>query len=153
MVLTLDSRVKVFERSLFLGCTLVILILVGNVFKMYVPFQDATLVPVSFDPGTYTRADVTLPQLDAIGAKDSSGKLWLEITNLDPNQPVEVDANVVGLNAKAATGQTLTAPKVDSINTFDAPNTAGSKPFSAKAQNGKLILNLQPKSVTVVSVE
>ena len=26
------------------------------VFKMYVPFQDATFVPVTFDAGTYTQA-------------------------------------------------------------------------------------------------
>jgi alpha-L-arabinofuranosidase len=94
-----------------------------------------------------------LPRLDAIAAKDSSGKLWLEITNLDPNRPVEVNADVVDVSAKSVAGQTLTAPKVDSINTFDVPNTVVPKPFSAKVENGKLILNLQPKSVTVVSIE
>ena len=31
-----------------------------HVFKMYVPFQDATFVPVTFDAGTYTHGDVTL---------------------------------------------------------------------------------------------
>ena len=56
------------------------------VFKMYVPFQDATFVPVTFDAGTYTHGDITLPRVDAIAAKDANGKLWLEITNLDPNQ-------------------------------------------------------------------
>ena len=123
------------------------------VFKMYVPFQDATFVPVTFDAGTYTHGDVTLPRVDAIAAKDAAGKLWLEVTNLDPNQPVEVDASLNGVMAKSASGETLTAPKVDSMNTFDARSTVVPKPFSAKAENGKLIQNLQPKSVTVVSVE
>jgi alpha-N-arabinofuranosidase len=49
--------------------------------------------------------------------------------------------------------ETLTAPKVDSVNTFDAPNTVAPKPIAAKAQGGKLTLRLEPKSVTVVSVE
>ena len=31
-----------------------------HVFKMYVPFQDATFVPVTFDAGTYTHGDITL---------------------------------------------------------------------------------------------
>ena len=31
-----------------------------HVFKMYVPFQDATFVPVTFDAGTYTHDGVTL---------------------------------------------------------------------------------------------
>ncbi|MDQ3820048.1 MAG: hypothetical protein M3362_20555 [Acidobacteriota bacterium] len=47
----------------------------------------------------------------------------------------------------------MTAPRVDSVNTFDAPNAVVPKPFSAKAQGGKLSLKLEPKSVTVLSVE
>ena len=62
------------------------------VFKMYVPFQDATFVPVAFDAGTYTQGGISLPRVDAIAARDASGKLWLEITNLDPEKPVEIDA-------------------------------------------------------------
>ncbi len=124
-----------------------------HVFKMYVPFQDATFVPVKFDAGWYTKGDVALPRVDAIAAKDKDGKLWLAITNLDPNQPVDIDANVAGVTAKSVSGETLTAPKVDSVNTFDAPNTVTPKSISAKVQDGKAILTLAPASVTVVSFE
>jgi alpha-N-arabinofuranosidase len=82
-----------------------------------------------------------------------NGKLWIEITNLDPNQPVEIETSLAGITAKSATGETLTAPKVDSVNTFDAANTVLPRPISAKVQGGKLTLKLEPKSVTVVSVE
>lgn len=123
------------------------------VFKMYVPFQDATFVPVTFDAGTYTHGDVTLPRVDAIAAKGKDGKVWLEVTNVDPNQSVEVQWDIAGVSAKGVVGETLTAPKVDSVNTFDAPNTVVPKAFSAKAQGGKLTLKLEPKSVTVVAVE
>jgi alpha-N-arabinofuranosidase len=122
-------------------------------FKMYVPFQDATFVPVSFDAGTYTHGDVTLPRVDAIAAKDKAGKLWLAITNIDPNQAAEVEASLTGIAAKSATGETLTAPKVDSVNTFEAPNTVVPKSIAVKVQGGKLSLKLEPKSVTVISVE
>jgi alpha-N-arabinofuranosidase len=123
------------------------------VFKMYLPFQDATFVPVTFDAGKYTHGDISLPRVDAIAAKDTNGKLWLEITNLDPNLPVDIEATLNSIMAKSATGQTLTAPKVDSVNTFDAPNTVTPKPFSAKVLGGKVAMHLEPKSVTVVSVE
>ena len=123
------------------------------VFKMYVPFQDATFVPVAFNAGTYTHDNITLPRIDAIAAKDTNGKLWIEITNVDPNQPVEIEANLTGIVAKSASGQTLTAPKVDSVNSFDAPNAVVPKPISAKVEGGKLALKLEPKSVTVISVE
>ena len=91
--------------------------------------------------------------MDAIAAKDKNGKLWLEITNLDPNQPADVDISFSGVAAKSAAGETLTAPSVDSVNTFEAPNTVVTKPVSAKAQAGKLTLRLEPKSVNVISVE
>jgi len=123
------------------------------VFKMYVPFQDATFVPVAFNAGTYTHGDITLPRVDAVAAKDTAGKIWLEVTNVDPNQPAEIEVNLAGVNAKSAAGETLTAPKVDSVNTFEAPNTVVPKPISAKIQGGKLALHLEPKSVTVISVE
>ena len=123
------------------------------VFKMYTPFQDSTFVPAVFDAGTYTHGDIKLPRVDAIAAKDATGKLWLAITNLDPNQAADVEINLVGLTPKSATGETLTAPKVDSINTFDAPNTVVPKPVTAKIQAGKLALKLEAKSVSVISVE
>jgi alpha-N-arabinofuranosidase len=81
-----------------------------------------------------------------------NGKLWLEITNLDPDQPVEI-ASLAGITAKSAAGETLTALKVDSVNTFDAPNTVVPTPVSARVQGGKLTLKVEPKSVTIVSVE
>ena len=40
---------------------------------------------------------------------------------------------------KSAQGETLTAAKVDSVNTFEAPKTVVPKPISAEAQGGKLV--------------
>ncbi len=124
-----------------------------HVFEMYVPFQDATFVPVTFNAGTYTYENISLPRVDAIAAKDTNGKMWLEITNIDPNQPADLEASILGVTAKSATGETLTAPKVDSVNTFDAPNTVAPKPISVKVQNSKLVVKVEPKSVTVLSIE
>jgi alpha-L-arabinofuranosidase len=123
------------------------------VYKMYLPFQDATAVPVTITSSPYTHDDITLPRVDAIAAKDTKGKLWLEITNLDPNQPADIEANIAGISANSAKGETLSAPKVDSVNTFDAPKTVVPKAIFAKIEGGKLILKLEPKSVTVVSLQ
>src|SRR6516225_9092557 len=123
------------------------------VFKMYVPFQDARFVSVAFDAGKYTNGAIVLPRVDAIAAIATDGTLWLEVTNVDPNQPVDVELSVAGVTAKSVTGETLTAPKVDSVNSFDAPNHVVPKPISAKAQGGNITLKLEPKSVTVVEVE
>jgi alpha-N-arabinofuranosidase len=123
-----------------------------HVFKMYVPFQDATFVPVAFDAGTYTHGKITLPRVDAIAAKDAAGTLWLSLTNLDPTQPVDIATSLVGLKASSASGETLTAPAIDSVNTFAAPTTVAPKPMSAQVQGDRLTVTLAPKSVTVLAV-
>ena len=123
------------------------------VYKMYVPFQDSSIVPKTFDAGTYKHGDISLPRVDAIAAKGKDGKLWLEVTNIDPNQSAEIEVNLTGVNAHSASGETLTAAKVDSVNTFESPSTVLPKPISAKLEGGKLVLKVEPKSVTVVSVD
>ena len=42
---------------------------------------------------------------------------------------------------------------VDSVNTFDALNTVIPKPIAVKVQGGRLSLKLEPKSVTVMTVQ
>ena len=124
-----------------------------HVFKMYVPFQDATFVPVTFDAGTYTQGGITLPRVDAIAARDAAGKAWVAVTNVDPNRPTTISASVAGLTARSAAGQTLTAPRVDSVNTFEVPATVAPKPITARVQDGTITLTVEPKSVTVISVQ
>ncbi|HVO09522.1 MAG TPA: alpha-L-arabinofuranosidase C-terminal domain-containing protein [Vicinamibacteria bacterium] len=123
-----------------------------HVFRMYVPFQDATFLPVTFDRGTYTQGDVTLPRVDAIAARDTAGKVWLALTNVDAGRPVTLDVTLAGVTAKGVTGETLSAPRVDSVNTFEAKDTVAPKPAVASVQGGKVSLTLPPRSVTVVSV-
>jgi alpha-N-arabinofuranosidase len=124
-----------------------------HVFRMYVPFQDATFVPVAYDAGAYTHGEISLPRVDAIAARDAAGKLWLAITHLDPSRSVEVEVAVAGVSARSAAGETLTAATVDSVNSFAAPRTVAPRPVSAEARGGRVALRLEPKSVTVVSVE
>ena len=123
-----------------------------HVFRMYVPFQDATVVPVAFDAGQYTQGAITLPRVDAIAAKDASGTVWLSLTNLDPTRPVTVATSLVGMKARSVSGETLTAPAIDSVNTFDAPTSVAPKAVIAQLQGDRLTVTLEPKSVTVLAL-
>jgi alpha-N-arabinofuranosidase len=123
-----------------------------HAFKMYVPFQNATFVPLTIDAGSYTQGPITLPRVDAIAARDAGGTLWLADTNLDPTRPVDVSARLAGITATSATGETLTAPAVDSVNTFESPRSVVPKPLSARVQGDRLNVTLEPKSVTVLAV-
>jgi alpha-N-arabinofuranosidase len=120
-----------------------------HVFRMYIPFQDATFVPVRFNAGTHRNGDIRLPRVDAIAARDQDGALWLALTNIDPNQEARID---LGAAFTSATGEVLTAPAVNTINTFDAPDAVSPAPYAAEAVGGRLELVLPSKSVMVVRV-
>jgi alpha-L-arabinofuranosidase len=119
---------------------------------MYVPFQDATRLPITFNAGTYRFGDVSVPRIDAIAARGTDGKLWIALTNVDPNQPARIDARIDGIRARAASGTVLTADRVDAINTYDQPETVVPQPIAAQVSQGRVSVTLPPKSVTVLSV-
>jgi alpha-L-arabinofuranosidase len=123
-----------------------------HLFRMYVPFQDATFVPVAFDAGQYVHGGITLPRVDAIAAKDQTGTLSLALTNVDPARPLEVSVRLTGMSARSVTGETLTAAAVDSVNTFANPAVVEPRPVSATVRGDQLSVTLAPKSVTVLSV-
>ena len=122
-----------------------------HVYRMYVPFQDARLVPITFDAGSYVYGNISLPRVDAIAARAKNGKLWLALTNVDPNRTVKVEVMAAGV--KQAAGQMLSSPKVDSVNTFESPATVAPEPLVERSSGGKVILKLLPHSVTVVALE
>jgi alpha-L-arabinofuranosidase len=120
-----------------------------HVFRMYVPFQDATFVPVQLDEGRWSQGSIQLPRLDAIAAKDPAGRLLLSVTNIDPARPATINLNIAGSSPRSVSAQTLTADRVDSINTFDSPDTVVPKPLTATLEAGQLRATLPPKSVSV----
>ena len=123
-----------------------------HVYRMYVPFQDATLIPVSLDGGTYAYGDIRLPAVDAAAARDASGRLWLALINVDPNRAAHIDVSIEGLAARSATGEVLTAAAVDAHNTFDRQNQVAPRHFIGRASGGRLFFELPPKSVAVAEV-
>ncbi len=123
------------------------------VYRMYVPFQDAAFLPVSLDAGSWSEGSITLPRVDAIAARDKDGKVWLALTNTDPEHAVHIEAAVNGANVRSASGQTLTAPRVDSINTFDAPDAVVPRPLAATVNAGRIVVDLPAKSVSVIGLQ
>ncbi|MFO7324753.1 MAG: alpha-L-arabinofuranosidase C-terminal domain-containing protein [Pseudomonadota bacterium] len=123
-----------------------------HVFRMYVPFQDATFIPVSFEAGSWTWGDITLPRIDAIAARDVDGNLVLSLTNVDPHQPAAIEVSLDGVAAGSVSGEVLTGPKVDSINTFEDPQVVVPRPLAATLEGGRLKVTLEPKSVNVLVI-
>jgi alpha-N-arabinofuranosidase len=145
--------INVLQAMIFTDKDKILLTPTYHVFHMYVPFQDAAFVPVAFDAGSYKHGEITLPRVDAIAARDKQKQLWVAVTNVDPANRAEIHLTLDAGQSSRAVGQVLSAPKIDSVNTFEAPNTVAPQPIAGKKQGKQWVLDLPPASVAVVHME
>jgi alpha-L-arabinofuranosidase len=119
-----------------------------------VPFQDATALPLELkDVPQYTIGKVSIPAVSATAARAKDGKIYLALVNANPHKAETVNVNLAGVNVKSVSGQVLTASAMDAHNTFAQPEAIKPVAYSAKANNGKLALEIPAKAVVVVAVE
>jgi alpha-N-arabinofuranosidase len=122
---------------------------------MYVPFQNATSLPVSLkDNPEYSVGNVKVPEISASAARGTDGKLYVALVNTNPNKASDVALNIPGQSVKAVKGRVLTSSAMDTHNTFAAPQAIKPAAFSAAAgADGKLTVKVPAKAVIVVAVE
>jgi alpha-N-arabinofuranosidase len=108
---------------------------------------------VKFDAGEYRHGAVTLPRIDAVAVKATDGKLYLSLVNLDPAAGATVKVTLPQGRFGKAAGQVLTASNVNSVNTFEAPNTVTPRPIAGKVAGGVMTIDLPAKSVAMIGLE
>ena len=116
--------------------------------------QGATMLPTDLSTPDYRMGDASVPSLSASASRDSEGRLHLSIVNLDPNRSAELTTTIWGGDVKRVTGEVLTAPAVNAMNSFDRPETVKPAPFSGyKLEGSKLNLTIPSKSVVVLELK
>jgi alpha-N-arabinofuranosidase len=125
-----------------------------HAYKMYIPFQDATSLPVAVDNDVaYSSNGKGVPGISATAARAKDGKVYIALVNTHPTRASDVTLNVAGLTVGGVAGQVLTADAMDAHNTFEQPQAIKPAPFSARAQDGKLTIKVPAKAVMVFAVE
>ncbi|MGQ8365504.1 alpha-N-arabinofuranosidase [Glaciecola sp. 1036] len=122
-----------------------------HVFRMHIPFQDATYVPIELDGNeTYGQGEHQVPKINASAARGKDGKLWITLVNVDPNNDEVIN---LGSAYKRITGEILTAETMDAHNTFKDPNAVRPTSFEVSpAENGELVITLPPKAIIVAQL-
>jgi alpha-L-arabinofuranosidase len=124
------------------------------VFEMYKVHQGATLIPIEMTAPEYKLRQASAPTLHASASRDKDGNLHLSIVNLDPNRSAQVSVRINGATAKGITGRLLTAPAMNTVNTFDRPDAIKPVQFSgAKIQGDRIALSLPSKSIAVLAIQ
>ncbi|HEX7070234.1 MAG TPA: alpha-L-arabinofuranosidase C-terminal domain-containing protein [Rhodothermales bacterium] len=125
-----------------------------HVFEMYKVHHDAALIPMTLDEGTYTFGDRTIPAISGSASKDGEGRVHITLTNMDPHAGRTVRASLDGETFSSVSGRVLTAPAMNSHNTFDNPNVVAPKEFTgARLSGGEMTVEMPPMSVVVLELE
>lgn len=123
-------------------------------FKMHVPFQDATFLPMKAGKSArYTLGDTGVPAVMATAAMGLDRKVHISLVNLDPDKGAAVSTDLEKYSAGTARGQILTAAQMDARNTFEAPDNVKPAPVQYQIKDGKLNIDLPPKSLVVVTLD
>ncbi|MCT2401187.1 alpha-N-arabinofuranosidase [Novosphingobium mangrovi (ex Huang et al. 2023)] len=123
------------------------------VFDMYKPWQDATVLPIDIATPTYTKGKFTVPAVSGSAVMAKNGKIHVGLSNADPEKPNTVTISLDGVKASGVTGTILTAPAINSHNTFDKPGVVKPAAFSgARVKGGKLVVTLPAKSIVTLEL-
>ena len=124
-----------------------------HVFRMYRVHQGATSIPVDLSAPEYKLGDASVPSLSVSASRNAEGRLHLSVVNLDANRSAEITATLSGGAFKTVTGEVLTAPTVNAMNTFERPNTLKPEPFkNYKLAGSQISVNVPSKSVVVLEL-
>lgn len=122
-----------------------------HVFEMFKPYQDATAVAIDVQSPWYNKDGSTMPAISASAVRDKDGRLHIGLVNVDPNHSVTVNAKLSGVSPTSVTGRVLTAPAINSHNTFEQPTAVKPAAFTGAAiEAGNLKVVLPPKSVVML---
>ena len=124
-----------------------------HVFEMYKVHQGATSLPVALTSPDYVVGSEKIPAVSASASRDSAGKIHLSLVNTKPTDAITVSCQLAGATSKTITGRILTAPAINSVNTFASPHVVEPKSFNdAKLNGDKLTVTLPAKSIVVLEL-
>ena len=84
-------------------------------------------------------------------AKAADGSIYLALTNLDPNQPAQVQVKLEhAALTRVVSGQILTAPAITSLNTHQQPDAVKPQDFTAARIDGSSLNVALPAKAIVM---
>ena len=125
------------------------------VFEMFKGHQGGTFLPVDLQTPNYVFGDKKIPTVSASATRDADGGgIHFSLVNANPHQPATVSCKLAGVSPKSVNARVLTAPEMNSRNTFDAPDAVHPVAFNdAKlGEDGSLKITLPAKSVVMLEL-
>jgi alpha-L-arabinofuranosidase len=148
------QTVNVLQSLIFTDGDKMLLTPTYYVFEMYSVHHDATMLPLHLNCENYVMDGKELPALSASASKDKDGKVHISLVNIDPSKEVKLLIDLRGGDYSDVTGRILTAPELNTHNTFEKPDEVKPAAFSkVKIKNSIVSLDIPAKSIIVLEVK
>jgi alpha-L-arabinofuranosidase len=124
-----------------------------HVFRMFNVHQEARLLNTDLRCEDYINGDRRIPAISASASIDKDGKVHVSLANLNPGKSITLTCPVIGETYKKVTGEVLTSGAMNSMNTFEKPETVKPASFNGFSyKDGMLTVNMPSKSVVVIEL-
>lgn len=125
-----------------------------HVFEMYKVHHDATLLPATVNCSSYSFEGRELPSLSASASRDKNGLIHISLVNIDPVKAIDLLVDLRGGDYSDVTGRILTAPALNTHNTFEKPDEIKPAGFKdAKIRKNIVSLTIPARSIIVLEVK
>lgn len=124
------------------------------VFKMFRVHQNAKLIPIDIKCEDYVFGNKEIPAVSVSASIDDSKTIHISLANLNPGKDINVSCIIEGLKAGKITGEIITAPKINSYNSFEDPSAVKTESFTGfKTNDCVLTVNMPSKSIVMIEVK
>lgn len=125
-----------------------------HVFDLYKVHQDATLLPSFMMSEQYQMEDQSLSSLHTSCSKTEDGTINISLVNIHAQDDLELICELRGIDDIASfTGRILTAPELNSHNSFEQPEQVKISEFDElRLKKNQAILNIPAKSIVVLQL-
>jgi len=125
-----------------------------HVFDLYQVFQGATALPVEVRADEYAHGGVRVPGLFVTAARGTDGAVHVALVNPDPQRTQRVALAVRGLKVGTVRGRMLSAPAIDTVNTFERPEAVKPVAFTGGTvgSDGAVAVSMPAKAIVVLEL-
>jgi alpha-L-arabinofuranosidase len=125
-----------------------------HVFAMYLPFQDATFLPVEIVAPMLSDGKNRFAAFNVSAARAKDGKVHMAVANLDADKSQSIRLALGNIKARSVTGQVLTHTRMDAHNVPGEREVVAPALFKdGRIDKDRLILDVPAKSVVVVQLD
>lgn len=149
------QTINVLQALIFTKDEKIVLTPTYWVYDMYKVHQDATLIPIEVNSPDYEIGGDKIPAVNASASIDKEGKVHITLVNINPHEATEMTCDLRGSNLKKVTsGEIITAPKLQTYNSFDQPDNIRMDSFDGGKLKGQtLSVTLPAKSVVMIELQ